>query len=81
VLWRKSHFKKEQNSYLEWSSETSERVGYIARINHHGKNFLSKKEAPKLRSILSSTTGRKFLVTADRFRVYNSLASVKLILL
>jgi len=37
-------------------------------INHHGRKKKSfQKEAPKLRSVLSSTTGRKFLVTADIF--------------
>jgi hypothetical protein len=35
----KPHQKKEQNSYLEWSSENSERVDCIARINHHGKKI------------------------------------------
>ena len=41
---------------------------YIARTNHHSKKKkIFQKEAPKLRSTLSCTTGRNFLVTADRF--------------
>ena len=61
-------FKKKQSSYLEWSSENSERVEYIANKSPRKKKTPFQKEAPKLRSILSSTTtGRKFLATADIF--------------
>jgi hypothetical protein len=59
----KPHRKKGRAAILSGRARTLKEWSTLL-INHHGKK---KKEAPKLRSILSSTTGREFLVTADIF--------------